>query len=233
MNKIDIYCDGSSRGNGQEVMRAGVVALLSSGDRMRAVGAYIGSATNQQAEIVAACVGLEALLRPCEVVLRSDSKYVVETMNGNFARRANHDFWSRLDLAASTHVVTWEWVKGRSGDRRQEACDKLARVISAMGEARDELLVEAVHRLRGENTPALVRAVTDALKYLAGACDGARKRGDHGFDEGVGWVDAMRPSVRPRPGGGRCHGESRPSCSRGVWSYNFVPGAEIDQVRSG
>lgn len=183
MNKIEIYCDGSSRGNGQEVMRAGVAALLSSGDRMRAVGAYIGSATNQQAEIVAACVGLEALLRPCEVVLRTDSKYVVETMNGNFSRRANLDFWARLDLAASTHSVTWEWVKGRSGDRRQEACDKLARAISALGEAGDQLLVEAVHRLRGENTPTIVRAVMDALKYLAGACDGARARDDHGFNK--------------------------------------------------
>jgi ribonuclease HI len=183
MNKIKIYCDGSSRGNGQEVMRAAGAALLCSETRMRAVGAYIGSATNQQAEIVAACVGLEALRRPCEVVLRTDSKYVVETMCGNFSRRTNHDFWARLDLAASTHVVTWEWVKGRSGDRRQEACDKLARAISAMGEVNDELLVEAVHRLRGENTPALVRAVMDALKYLAGACDGARKRDDLGFNK--------------------------------------------------
>ena len=162
MNKIKIYCDGSSRGNGQEVMRAAGAALLCSETRMRAVGAYIGSATNQQAEIVAACVGLEALLRPCEVVLRTDSKYVVETMCGNFSRRASHDFWARLDLAASAHAVTWEWVKGRSGDRRQEACDKLAGAISSMGEVKEELLVEAVHRLRGENTPAPVRAVTDA-----------------------------------------------------------------------
>jgi ribonuclease HI len=183
MNKIEIYCDGSSRGNGQEVMRAGVAALLSSDSRMRAVGAYVGHATNQQAEIVAACVGLEALLRPCEVVLRSDSKYVVETMNGNYRRGTNADFWARLDLAASTHVVTWEWVKGRSGDRRQEACDKLARAISAMGEVNEELLVEAVNRLRGENTPTLVRAVMDALKYLSGACDGARKRDDLGFNK--------------------------------------------------
>jgi ribonuclease HI len=205
MNNITIYCDGSSRGNGQEVMRAGVAALLSSGNRMRAVGAYIGSATNQQAEIVAACVGLEALLRPCEVVLRSDSKYVVETMNGNFSRRANLDFWARLDLAASTHSVTWEWVKGRSGDRRQEACDKLARAISALGEVNDQLLVEAVHRLRGENTPTIVRAVMDALKYLAGACDGARarrpriqqvRRGFHG--RGGRFVE-MHGSIYGRP----------------------------------
>ena len=86
---------------------------------MRAVGPYIGSATNQQAEIVAAWVGFEPLHRTCEVMLRTDSKYVGEMMNGNFVRRTNDECWSRLDLAASTHVVTWEWVKGRLGYRPQ------------------------------------------------------------------------------------------------------------------
>src|SRR4051794_36602791 len=60
MKKIQIYCDGSSRGNGQENCRAGAAALLRYGEHMRAVGVYLGPLTNQQAEIVAACIGLEA-----------------------------------------------------------------------------------------------------------------------------------------------------------------------------
>jgi ribonuclease HI len=200
MNEVKIYCDGSSRGNGQEVMRAGAAALLVCGERMRAVGSYLGHMTNQQAEIVAACVGLEALRRPCAVTLHTDSKYVVETMNGNFKRGTNADFWSRLDLAASTHAVTYEWVKGNSGDRYQEGCDKLAKAISGMGEVSDTVLVEAVNRLQGRETPALVRAVLDGLRYLAGACDGARKRDSVGFnrfDSELGHRLAGKEELKP------------------------------------
>jgi len=170
MKQIQIYSDGSSRGNGQENSRAGAAALLRYGEHMRAVGVYLGPLTNQQAEVVAACIGLEALNAPCEVSVFSDSRYVVETMNEAFARKTNHEFWSRLDLAASRHAAAWHWVescskknKKRPPDPYQETCDHLARAISAMGEVNERLLEEAVNRLRGENTPAIVRAVMDAL----------------------------------------------------------------------
>ncbi len=200
MKEIKIYCDGSSRGNGTEVMRAGAAAILICGERMRAVGSYLGHMTNQQAEIVAACVGLEALRSPCAVILHSDSKYVVETMNGGFGRHTNLDYWARLDLASSTHAVTWRWVKGNSGDRYQEGCDKLAKAISGMGEVSDTVLVEAVNRLQGRETPALVRAAIDGLRYLSGACDGARKRdavGFNSFDAELGHRLARKEELRP------------------------------------
>jgi ribonuclease HI len=207
MKKIQIYCDGSSRGNGQENSRAGAAALLRYGEHMRAVGVYLGPLTNQQAEVVAACIGLEALNAPCEVSVFSDSRYVVETMNEAFARKTNHEFWSRLDLAASRHAVTWHWVesyskknKKRPPDPYQETCDRLARAISAMGEVNERLLEEAVNRLRGENTPAVVRAVTDALRYLAGSCDGARARDASGFnkyDAELGHRLAGKDSLKP------------------------------------
>ncbi|MEJ7711465.1 MAG: RNase H family protein [Pyrinomonadaceae bacterium] len=109
---VMIYCDGSSLGNGREYTRAAAVAILSYKDKWRAVGSYLGRATNQQAEIVAASVGLEALLKACHVVIFTDSRYVVETMEGRFRRKSNHEWWERLDRARSIHQVQWQWTKG-------------------------------------------------------------------------------------------------------------------------
>src|SRR5215210_3689931 len=92
---VSIYCDGSSLGNGQMETRAAAVALLGYRGLWRAVGAYLGVATNQQAEIAAAALGLESLKEPCQVHLFSDSRYVVETMSGRFRRKTNHDWWQR------------------------------------------------------------------------------------------------------------------------------------------
>src|SRR3954453_11944697 len=86
---VTIFCDGSSLGNGQAETRAAAVALLGYKGVWRSVGRYLGSATNQQAEIAAATLGLEALLEPCRVRLVTDSRYVVETMSGRFRRKSN------------------------------------------------------------------------------------------------------------------------------------------------
>ena len=61
MKAVTIFCDGSSLGNGQASTRAAAVALLGFKGVWRAVGEYLGNATNQQAEVVAAALGLEAL----------------------------------------------------------------------------------------------------------------------------------------------------------------------------
>src|ERR687886_1806859 len=101
MKQVTIFCDGSSLGNGlTPETRAAAVALLGYRGIWRAVGAYLGAATNQQAEIAAAALGLEALREPCRVRLMTDSRYVVETMAGRFRRKSNHDWWERLDHAA-------------------------------------------------------------------------------------------------------------------------------------
>jgi ribonuclease HI len=89
--------------------------------------------TNQQAEIVAACLGLEALKEGCNVELVSDSQYVVKKMNGEFRRKTNFDCWRRLDRAASRHRVKWTWVRGHAGNRMQEKCDTAAKLIAEMG----------------------------------------------------------------------------------------------------
>src|SRR3982751_4209939 len=99
--EVTIFCDGSSLGNGQTETRAAAVALLGYRGVWRAVGTFLGTATNQQAEIAAAALGLEALREPCRVRVVTDSRYVVETMSGRFRRKSNPQWWSRLAAAAA------------------------------------------------------------------------------------------------------------------------------------
>jgi ribonuclease HI len=143
MKKVTIVCDGSSLGNGRGVTRAAAVALLEFKGLWKAVGEYLGNATNQQAEIAAAAIGLATLKEPCQVKLLSDSRYVLETMGGTWKRKTNHEWWQRLDKAASGHHITWEWVKGHNGHIVQEAADKTARKIAEIGRVDQDLLEDA------------------------------------------------------------------------------------------
>ncbi|HWN08075.1 MAG TPA: RNase H family protein [Pyrinomonadaceae bacterium] len=159
---VTIFCDGSSLGNGQAATRAAAVALLGYQGVWRAVGDYLGNATNQQAEIAAAAVGLESLKEPCRVHLFSDSRYVVETMNGRFRRKTNHDWWQRLDTATSRHEVKWEWLRGHDGHLVQEAVDRAARKIAALGHVEEEVLRNAVDRVGVFDPDALDVALTES-----------------------------------------------------------------------
>jgi ribonuclease HI len=144
---VTIFCDGSSLGNGQAQTRAAGVALLGYRGVWRAVGAYLGEATNQQAEIAAAALGLETLREPCRVRLVTDSRYVVETMSGRFRRKSNPDWWARLDAAARPHNIIWEWARGHAGHVIQEAADKAARRIAALGRVDESVLQDAVEKI--------------------------------------------------------------------------------------
>lgn len=144
MKDVTIVCDGSSLGNGRGAPRAAAVAVLGFKGIWKAVGEYLGAATNQQAEIAAAAIGLETLKQPCRVHLLSDSRYVVETMNGRFRKKTNHEWWSRLGNASKHHEITWEWTRGHAGHEIQEIADETARMIAAAGKVDQELLDEAV-----------------------------------------------------------------------------------------
>lgn len=147
MKQVTIVCDGSSLGNGKGNPRAAAVAVLGFKGYWKAVGEYLGSATNQQAEIAAATIGLENLKEACTVTIMSDSRYVVETMGGTWKRKTNHDWWKRLDNAAKKHQITWKWIKGHNGHIVQEVADAMARSIAELGHVDDALLDEAVVEL--------------------------------------------------------------------------------------
>lgn len=144
MKKVTIVCDGSSLGNGRVDARAAACAVLGFEGYWQAVAKYLGKATNQQSEIAAAEIGLLQLKQPCEVRVLSDSRYVVETMLGNFRKKTNHDWWNRLDAAADGHNIKWEWVKGHSGHEVQEVADDIARHTAEMGKVDTEFIEESV-----------------------------------------------------------------------------------------
>jgi ribonuclease HI len=144
MKSVTIVCDGSSLGNGRGETRAAAVAVLGFKGYWKAFGEYLGNATNQQAEIAAATIGLKQLREPCRVHVLSDSKYVVETMIGNFRKKTNHEWWSKLEKAADQHNIIWEWTKGHAGHEIQEIADKAARQIATVGHVDKAFLEEVV-----------------------------------------------------------------------------------------
>lgn len=144
MKEVTIVCDGSSLGNGQKNSRAGACALLGYKGFWRPFAKYLGVATNQQSEIAAAEIGLLQLQEPCKVRLLSDSRYVVQTMLGNFRKKTNHNWWKRLDKAAAKHDIEWEWVKGHSGHLVQEVADDIARRTAELGRVDEDFMDEAV-----------------------------------------------------------------------------------------
>jgi ribonuclease HI len=144
MKEVTIVCDGSSLGNGKGNPRAAAVAVLGYRGYWRAFGVYLGNATNQQAEIAAAEIGLKNLSEPCKVRVLSDSRYVVETMSGRFRKKANLEWWAKLDKAAAKHQIKWEWVKGHAGHEIQEVVDTLARTTAELGRVDEAIFDELV-----------------------------------------------------------------------------------------
>lgn len=129
---VTIYADASCLRNGSPKASAGCGAVIIDRNRMelKLVAVYLGSLTNQQAEILACVKALEHLRRPCRVEIFSDSRYVIDTMNGRNRMKANRPFWDYLVKQSYGHHITWRWVKGHVGVTFQEVSDRLARAAS-------------------------------------------------------------------------------------------------------
>lgn len=129
---VSIYADASCLRNGSPNQSAGCGAVIVDRNRMelKLVAKYLGPLTNQQAEILACVKALEELRRPCRVEIFSDSKYVIDTMNGLNRMKTNRPIWGRLVDQSYGHHITWRWVKGHDGLVFQEAADRLARAAS-------------------------------------------------------------------------------------------------------
>jgi ribonuclease HI len=121
---ILVYADGSCEGN-PGPGGWGVVIVTPNGTR-RLSGAD-PQTTNNRMEISAAIEALRALDPGVPVIVRSDSQYVVRTMNDGWRRTKNQDLWQELDREAARHDVRFEWVRGHAGDALNEEADALAR----------------------------------------------------------------------------------------------------------
>lgn len=141
--KVNIYTDGAARGNPDGPGGFGTIITYedSSGKvHTKEISAGYKKTTNNRMELMAVIAGLEALTKPCDVDLYSDSKYVTDAFNQNWIdswikkgwKRGknepvkNIDLWQRLLKAKEPHNVKFIWVKGHAGHEMNERCDFLA-----------------------------------------------------------------------------------------------------------
>ena len=131
MRKIIIYTDGACSGNPGI---GGWAAVHESNGKKKAVRGSAKSATNNSMELMAAIKGIEAVKQPREIVIYTDSKYLVTGWNHNaewFKRenRPNRELWLQLISAVEKgkHKVTFVKIAGHAGDRLNELADKLAK----------------------------------------------------------------------------------------------------------
>ena len=133
---VDIYTDGACRGNPGP---GGWAAVLSAGGREKEISGAQLQTTNNRMELQAVIEALQALKRPLEVRLYTDSQYVrrgiLEWLPQWKARGwktadkkpvKNQDLWQLLETAAARHRIEWHWVPGHAGIPGNERCDVLA-----------------------------------------------------------------------------------------------------------
>ena len=136
MEKIEIFTDGACKGNPGI---GGWGALMVAGEHKKELFGGERDTTNNRMELRAVIEALNALTRPCEVVVHTDSQYVQkgisEWIHGWKARGwktaakapvKNVDLWQALDAAQARHQIQWRWVKGHAGHAGNEAADALA-----------------------------------------------------------------------------------------------------------
>ncbi len=136
MSSVTIHTDGACSGNPGP---GGWGAVLQYGDKVKELKGGEALTTNNKMELTAAISALNALTRPCEVELHTDSNYVKDGLTKwihgwkkNGWRTAdkkpvkNVELWQALDEATRRHKITWHWVKGHNGDEMNERADQLA-----------------------------------------------------------------------------------------------------------
>lgn len=141
--KVVIYTDGSARGNPDGPGGYGTVLQYVDPKGVlheRELSCGYVRTTNNRMELMAAIAGLEALVKPCEVTLYSDSQYLVKAFQEHWIESwqkkgwkrgknepvKNMDLWKRLLSACQPHQVEFVWVKGHNGHPMNERCDRLA-----------------------------------------------------------------------------------------------------------
>ena len=134
--EINIYTDGACKGNPGQ---GGWGAILQYKNNVKEISGYAEHTTNNIMELTAAIKALEHIPENSNVVLTTDSKYVMQgitewiknwkTRNWKTASKKpvlNKELWKRLDNLTNLHSVEWKWVKGHSGHRENEIADQLA-----------------------------------------------------------------------------------------------------------
>jgi ribonuclease HI len=133
---VEIWTDGGCKPNPGP---GGWAAILKFRDVVKELSGAEAATTNNRMELIAAASALEALKRPCHVILHTDSQYLkngITRWSTGWVRKnwmsstgdpvANIDLWQRILAAAKIHEVDWQWVRGHNGNDMNERADRLA-----------------------------------------------------------------------------------------------------------
>ena len=136
MSEVEIYTDGACQGNPGP---GGWGALLRAKGAEKELWGGEAQTTNNRMELTAAIRALDALKRPSQVRLHTDSLYLMKGITewiGAWKRRGwltadkkpvkNADLWRELDRAAARHSIEWHWIRGHAGHPENERADRLA-----------------------------------------------------------------------------------------------------------
>lgn len=139
-----MYTDGACRGNPNGPGGYGVVLEFTDETgklHIKELSAGYKQTTNNRMELMAVLKGLQALTKPCEVTIYSDSQYIVNAFNegwlnswikNNWRRGPkkepvkNDDLWKAILKASNMHKIQFVWVRGHNGHPQNERCDVLA-----------------------------------------------------------------------------------------------------------
>lgn len=145
---VEIYTDGSCLGNPGP---GGYGVVIEYGPHRKELSGGYRLTTNNRMELLAAIKGLQALKRPCRVILTTDSQYLrqgIQQWIHNWKRNGwrtsarspvkNADLWQQLDQVAQLHDIQWNWVKAHQGHPQNERCDDLAREAAGQSELAED-----------------------------------------------------------------------------------------------
>ena len=140
MKQVELYTDGGCRGNGQSEENIGAIGgILIYKDIQKEYTHAYANTTNNQMELLAVITGLKMLKEPCEVVVHSDSAYVVNAYQQNWVAGwkaknwsrgkagvlKNRELWMTLDELVNYHQVTFAKVKGHADNPLNNRADAL------------------------------------------------------------------------------------------------------------
>lgn len=153
--KIVIYTDGGALNNPGP---GGYGVVIANGTKRKELSKGFRLTTNNRMELLACIEGLKAVKKPSDIILYSDSKYVVDGITKGWAKKwrangwmrtkkepaINPDLWDKLLNLCNKHDVTFSWVKGHAGIEGNERCDTLA----TRSAAKANLAIDVVYEKR-------------------------------------------------------------------------------------
>jgi len=163
MPHVEIYTDGACSGNPGPGGYAAII-YIDKQPPIKITG-YKPNTTSNRMELTAVIEALNQIERPSKVKVFSDSKYVIDSMNGKWEKKTNFDLWRKLEMnrLLAHHSVEWIWIPGNSDQIDHRECDSLAKA-AATGQMQDALtMIRPENNKTKDSEPenALIQAKAD------------------------------------------------------------------------